>query len=231
MAGPMAVPESSTGTVPDHWAVQPMPTMSPGATPLSARACRAEATMASHQAWGDCSAPPSSVSSIPTAWKAWARIRPVGARTATFGPPVPRSTARTCGLADSMRRMSVALAARREAAGTAMARKRTERGRPVPGPASDAPSTRRGRSLGQGSLGLDLDHDLVAHHDTAVEQRVVEADAEVAAVDGGGGREGDHGLALLHGGAFSEELEIEVDRLRDAPDGQVGGQHPVGVVD
>ena len=56
---------------------------------------RADATMASHQAWGDCSAPPSSVRSIPTAWKAWATIRPVAEKTATLGPPVPRSTART----------------------------------------------------------------------------------------------------------------------------------------
>ena len=65
--------------------------------PLSASARRADATMASHQACGDCSAPPSSVRSIPTAWKAWATTRPVAAKTATFGPPVPRSTASTCG--------------------------------------------------------------------------------------------------------------------------------------
>ena len=99
---------------------------------------RADATMASHQACGDCSAPPSSVRSIPTAWKAWATTRPVDARTATFGPPVPRSTASTCGDVDSMGRTSVAAASRRIAA---MVRKRTERGRPVSGPASDAPQS------------------------------------------------------------------------------------------
>ena len=89
------VPPSSTGTVPIHCEVQPTPTTRAGATPLSASARRAEATMASHQAWGDCSAPPSWSRSTPTAWKAWAATRPVADRTATLGPPVPRSTART----------------------------------------------------------------------------------------------------------------------------------------
>ena len=89
----------------------------PGATPASASARRAEPTMASHQACGDCSAPPSSVRSIPTAWKAWATTRPVDAKTATFGPPVPRSTARTCGSVDSMGRSAVAVLARQTRGG------------------------------------------------------------------------------------------------------------------
>ncbi len=103
-----------------------MPTMSSGATPLSAMACRADATMASHQACGDCSAPPSSVRSIPTAWKPWATIRPVAAKTAAFGPPVPRSTASTCGRVDSMVRTAAAGSLRR----LAMGGKRIERRRP-----------------------------------------------------------------------------------------------------
>ena len=135
-AGPMAAPPSSTGTVPNHCEVQPIPTTSSGATPLSARAWRADATMASHQACGDCSAPPSSVRSTPTAWKAWATTRPVAARTATFGPPVPRSTARTCGLVDSTVRTGVADAARRDAGGGDMARSVSSGAGPGPGPAT-----------------------------------------------------------------------------------------------
>ncbi len=115
MAGPIAAPSPSTGTVPDHCEVQPMPTTSSGATPASARARRAEATMASHQACGDCSAPPSSVRSIPTAWKAWDTTRPVDAKTATFGPPVPRSTASTCGDVEWVGRTSVAVVGMRGA--------------------------------------------------------------------------------------------------------------------
>ncbi len=95
MAGPMGSPTSSTGTVPDHCEVQPTPTIRSGATPLSARARRAEATMASHHARGDCSAPPSSVRSTPTASNECAAMRPVAESTAALGPPVPRSTART----------------------------------------------------------------------------------------------------------------------------------------
>ena len=227
MAGPMASP-----VVVDRHGARPLRRCNrcrrcrSGATPLSASARRAEATMASHQACGDCSAPPSSVRSIPTAWKAWATIRPVAASTATFGPPVPRSTARTCGSVDSTWRSAVAVARTAARRGVGMARKRIER----------APARAPGRRprqgvIGQAGLGLDLDDDLVADHDAAVEQRVVEADAEVAPVDGRAGREGHDGLALLHGGALAQELEVEVDRLGDAPDGQVAGQHPVGVVD
>src|SRR6185437_10264570 len=127
--------------------------------------------------------------------KAWATTRPVAATTATLGPPVPRSTASTCGRVDWTGRRSVAGASRR----LAMARKRIERRRP-----GSRAGDRQTRSVGEAGLGLDLDHDLVADHDAAVEEGVVEADAEVAAVDGGAGREGHDGLALLHGGALAE---------------------------
>ena len=95
MAGPMAAPSPSTGTVPDHCDVHPTPTTRSGATPLSASAVRADLTMAAHQSSGDCSAPPSSVRRMPTGSNVWAAMRPVADRTATLGPPVPRSTATT----------------------------------------------------------------------------------------------------------------------------------------
>ena len=95
MAGPMAAPSPSTATVPDHCDVHPTPTTRSGATPLSASAVRADLTMAAHQSSGDCSAPPSSVRCMPTGSNAWAAMRPVADRTATFGPPVPRSNATT----------------------------------------------------------------------------------------------------------------------------------------
>ena len=83
--------------------------------------------------------------------------------------------------------------------------------------------------IGQAGFDFQLDLDLVAHHDAAVEQRVVEAHAEVAAVDLGRGGEGDHGLALLHGCALAQVLQVELHRLGDAADGEVGGELPLGV--
>src|ERR1700722_1933874 len=87
MAGPMASPALSTATVPDHCDVHPTPTTRSGVTPLSARALRADDTIASHQACGDCSAPPSSVSVTPTGANACAAMRPDADSSATFGPP------------------------------------------------------------------------------------------------------------------------------------------------
>ncbi len=99
IAGPMATPLPSIGTVPDHCAVHPIPTTRSAATPLSASARRAHALTAVHHASGDCSAPPSSVNAIPTASKAWATIPPVAATTATLLGPRSRGRrpARTSG--------------------------------------------------------------------------------------------------------------------------------------
>src|SRR5580692_3731775 len=226
MAGPMASPASSTGTVPDHCEVQPTPTTRSGATPLSASAWRAEATTASHHSRGDCSAPPSSVSSRPTDRKACATMRPEPDRTAALGPPVPRSTARTkvsSGPALVTVRSSVAGRAWRPDLGVGMAQKRTQRGQPPSGPAT-------GPSVGQAGFRLDLVDDLVAHAHAAVQQCVVEADAEVAPVDLCASRKGHDGLALDHGRALAQELDVEVEGLGDAADRQVGGQDPVVVL-
>ena len=43
------------------------------------------------------------------------------------------------------------------------------------------------------------------------------------------GGEGDHGLALLHGRALAQVLEVELHRLGDATDGEVGGELPLAV--
>ena len=137
MAGPMASPSSSTGTVPDHCDVQPMPTTRSGATPLSARAWRAEATTASHHSSGDCSAPPSSVSSRPTGRKAWATMRPDGGEDGHLGPARPEIDSQDERVVRRWRvltaRSSVAGRAWRPDLGVGMAVKRTQRGLPHPG--------------------------------------------------------------------------------------------------
>ena len=195
MAGPMACPAPSTGTVPDHCAVHPTPTTRSGATPLSASARRAAATMASHHPPGACSAPPSPVRVIPPAERVGA-IRPVADSTATFGPPVPRSTARTYVAVGVLRFDRPRLGGRHG-------------GEPdLTGPATDRPLPRRtagqvltapGWSVGRAASTSTSITTLLPDHDAAVEQRVVEADAEVAPVDLRRGGEGDDRLALLHG--------------------------------
>ena len=88
-------PSAPTATVPDHWAVHPTPIRSSAGTAASARARWEAAQMADHHSSGSCSAPPPSRRCRATGSVAWATILPVAVTTATFGPPVPRSTART----------------------------------------------------------------------------------------------------------------------------------------
>src|SRR5580700_2652999 len=94
-AGRKAVPSSAAATVPDHCAVQPTPTTRSTVTSPSTITRRVAETMALHQAAGSCSAPPPGRRRSSTGSKALAAILPVADTSATLGPPVPRSTART----------------------------------------------------------------------------------------------------------------------------------------
>src|SRR5580700_10584391 len=94
-AGRSGVPASSTATVPDHCAVHPTPTTLDGWTDDCSSARRAAVTMAVHHASGSCSAPPPGRRRNATGSLALATMAPRPETTATLGPPVPRSTART----------------------------------------------------------------------------------------------------------------------------------------
>src|SRR5690606_35246268 len=80
-------------------------------------------------------------------------------------------------------------------------------------------SVREGSGL-QAGLDLEGDGDLVADDGSAAFQRHLDADAEVLAVDDGGGLEaGDR--ALAHTGVDAVELEPQVDRAGDAVEREV----------
>src|SRR6185312_16697405 len=78
----------------------------------------------------------------------------------------------------------------------------------------------RGSGLAQDRLDLQGDLDLLAHDDPAAVERHRDVDAEVAAVDRGGGREAGAGAAV---GVRAEavDLEGEGDRPGHALDGQL----------
>ena len=106
----------------------------PGLAPLCTSARREAATTAFHQSPADCSAPPSSVSSVATGSKACETTRPLSDSSAALGPPVPRSTASTKVLSRSSGRTSrvrsgTAAAPRRPWAVMARNRTRTRPGR------------------------------------------------------------------------------------------------------
>src|SRR5690606_5426041 len=82
-----------------------------------------------------------------------------------------------------------------------------------------------GKLWGSGSgleTGLDLeeDGDLVADHGAAAFERHVDGDAEVLAIDDGGGLEAGDG-ALAHAGVDAVELELQLDRAGDAAQSEV----------
>src|SRR4029453_2256115 len=87
-------PRSSTGTVPDHWALHPTPATRPGTTPLSPRTRRVPRTTASHQSAGSCSTPPPPTTCSGYRSTADPTSSPRTPVTATLTPDVPRSTAR-----------------------------------------------------------------------------------------------------------------------------------------
>src|SRR4051812_25892434 len=88
-------PEPSTATVPSHCAVQHTPITRAGATSLSAIIRRLAVVIARHQSSGSCSTPPSSVRISRVGAYPLATTAPLVATSATFGPEVPRSIART----------------------------------------------------------------------------------------------------------------------------------------
>src|SRR4029453_14758400 len=88
-------PRSSTGTVPDHWALHPTPVTRPGAIPAPPGAPRGPRTTASHQSAGSCSTPPPPSTCSGYRSTAEATTSPRTEKTAAFTPEVPRSRATT----------------------------------------------------------------------------------------------------------------------------------------
>src|SRR5699024_134670 len=74
---------------------------------------------------------------------------------------------------------------------------------------------------------LDLQDDLVGNHDAGV-QRGLPVDAEFLAVDGAGGGEAD-ALQVVDVDVGALELDVEIDGLGDALDGQIAGEHALVV--
>src|SRR5665811_416425 len=93
MAFPTGSPAASTATVPDHCDVTEIAATS--VPDVAARVFLVAVTIALHQARGSCSAPPAPSSSNPTDSVALPITVPSLETSATFGPEVPRSTART----------------------------------------------------------------------------------------------------------------------------------------
>src|SRR5574341_1541460 len=87
-------PSRPTATVHDHWLVQLSATMLSTDTRFCPITFRAALTTASNQSSGLCSAPPLGSSSSGVSSNALATTSPRAETSATFGPDVPRSTAR-----------------------------------------------------------------------------------------------------------------------------------------
>src|SRR5262245_35340405 len=96
IASRMGWPSASTGTVPDHWAVQATAATEPAGTvprPIS----RADAlVIRAHQCPGSCSAPPPGSRVTECVSCSDATTSPAVDTRATFSAEVPRSMARTC---------------------------------------------------------------------------------------------------------------------------------------
>ncbi len=82
--------------------------------------------------------------------------------------------------------------------------------------------SRKPELLGLDGGDLDLQDDLVGDHDAGV-QRGLPVDAEVLAVDGARGGQAD-ALQVVGVDVGALELDVEIDGLGDALDGQVAGQ-------
>src|SRR6478752_7403387 len=91
-------------------------------------------------------------------------------------------------------------------------------------PRNRAPAVQSGSGSGLGGLDGERDLDLVADEELAALERLVPLDAEVLPVDRGGRLGAQLGLAPRVG-LDAEELRGQVDRLGDAVDGQVAGDH------
>src|SRR4029077_1491975 len=85
---------SSTGTVPDHWAVQAAATTDSAGTPARAISRDDVAVIRSHQRSGSCSAPPPGSSRTWQVSCSAATTSPAVDTRATFSAEVPRSIAR-----------------------------------------------------------------------------------------------------------------------------------------
>ena len=85
---------SSTGTVPDHWAVQATATTDSAGTPARAISRDDAAVISSHHCPGSCSAPPPGSSRTWQVSCSAATTSPAVDTRATFSAEVPRSIAR-----------------------------------------------------------------------------------------------------------------------------------------
>src|SRR5215470_634327 len=85
---------SSTGTVPDHWAVHATATTDPAGTPARAISRDDAAVIRSHHCSGSCSAPPPGSSLTRQVSCSAAATSPAVDTRATFSAEVPRSIAR-----------------------------------------------------------------------------------------------------------------------------------------
>src|SRR5215468_3627164 len=88
-------PAESTGTVPDHCAVQQTAATSPAATVPRAISREDTWPISAHHCSGSCSAPPPGSSVTWCASSSAATTSPVTETSATFSAEVPRSIART----------------------------------------------------------------------------------------------------------------------------------------